>query len=304
MAQGYTSGDPISTDTGLSPNSNNLVPSQQAVKTYVDNLTNPVSLAHGGTNANLAASNGGIFYSTAAAGAILSGTATAGQILRSGSSAAPSWSTATYPSTAGTSGKILVSDGTNIVSSTPTFPNASATTRKIIVSDGTNWVASTETYATPGTSANLMTSDGTNWTSAAPTIYSVTTPLTNSQIKNLHGTPIQVLAAPGAGKVYVVVSAIGKLLYGGSNVFTAGASQTINYAYGTANSVVILTNALITSSASKYGSNASTTITNVAIASLENTALNLYNPISTEISGNAANNNTMNFTILYYIVSL
>ena len=34
------------------------------------------------------------------------------------------FSTATYPATAGTSGKVLVSDGTNIVSSTPTFPNA------------------------------------------------------------------------------------------------------------------------------------------------------------------------------------
>jgi len=34
-------------------------------------------------------------------------------------SADPSYSTATYPATAGTSGKILISDGTNIVSSTP-----------------------------------------------------------------------------------------------------------------------------------------------------------------------------------------
>lgn len=52
--------------------------------------------------------------------------------------------------------------------STPTFPNASATSGKMIKSDGTNWVASTETYAAPGTSGNVMTSDGTNWTSSAP----------------------------------------------------------------------------------------------------------------------------------------
>lgn len=69
---------------------------------------------------------------------------------------------------AGTSGKVLVSNGTTWVNSTPTFPNASATTRKIIVSDGTNWVASTETYAVPGTSGNVLTSNGTNWTSASP----------------------------------------------------------------------------------------------------------------------------------------
>ena len=53
----------------------------------------PVSLANGGTNAALTASNGGIFYSTASAGAILAGTATAGLALLSGSSTTPSWST-------------------------------------------------------------------------------------------------------------------------------------------------------------------------------------------------------------------
>jgi hypothetical protein len=44
--------------------------------------------------------------------------ATAGQVLQSaGSSADPSFSTATYPSTAGTSGNVLTSNGTNFVSS-------------------------------------------------------------------------------------------------------------------------------------------------------------------------------------------
>lgn len=57
------------------------------------NITFPITLAHGGTNANLTASNGGIFYSTATAAAILSGTATAGLALLSGSSTTPTWST-------------------------------------------------------------------------------------------------------------------------------------------------------------------------------------------------------------------
>lgn len=54
--------------------------------------TGQLSLARGGTAANLTASNGGIFYSTASAGAILSGTATAGLALLSGASGAPTWS--------------------------------------------------------------------------------------------------------------------------------------------------------------------------------------------------------------------
>ena len=60
---------------------------------------NVVPLTKGGTNANLTASNGGIFYSTATAGAILAGTATAGQMLQSGASTTPAWSTTTYPAT-------------------------------------------------------------------------------------------------------------------------------------------------------------------------------------------------------------
>lgn len=77
-----------------------------------------IPLAFGGTNANLTASNGGIFYSTASAAGILSGTATARQMLQSGASTTPAWSTATWPATAGTSGNVLTSDGTNWVSQT------------------------------------------------------------------------------------------------------------------------------------------------------------------------------------------
>lgn len=104
-------------------------------------------------------------------------TGASGKVLMGqGVGTASDFSTATYPSTAGSSGKILISDGTNIVSSTPTYPNAaSPTSRKIIVSDGTNWTASTETYAVPGTSGNVMTSDGTNWTSSSNLSYSSTT---------------------------------------------------------------------------------------------------------------------------------
>jgi len=63
------------------------------------NLVGLLNLAHGGLNANLTASNGGIFYSTGSAGAILAGTATAGQLLSSGASSTPQWSTTTYPLT-------------------------------------------------------------------------------------------------------------------------------------------------------------------------------------------------------------
>jgi hypothetical protein len=151
-------------------------------------------LANGGTSAALVASNGGIFYSTAAAGAILAGTATANKVLMSGATAAPTWSTPTFPNasatsgkfiqsdgtnwiastptlpaTAGTSGKILISDGTNIISSTPTYPNTASTALKHIKSDGTNFVTTTVTYPDASvTAGKVIVSDGTNYIASTP----------------------------------------------------------------------------------------------------------------------------------------
>lgn len=82
-----------------------------------------VALADGGLNASLAASNGGIFYSTDTAGAVLAGTATAGQMLRSGASSAPSWSTATYPATTGAN-QLLYSSAANVVGGVATASSA------------------------------------------------------------------------------------------------------------------------------------------------------------------------------------
>jgi len=71
-------------------------------------------------------------------------TAATGKVLQGqGIGTASAFSTATYPSVATGTGKVLIADGTNWVASTPTFPNASATSGKFIQSDGTNWIAST-----------------------------------------------------------------------------------------------------------------------------------------------------------------
>lgn len=85
-------------------------------------FTSTIGLINGGTGANLTASNGGIVYSDATAMAILSGTATAGQIIRSGASAAPSWSTATYPATVAVS-TILYGSSSNVVGTLATANN-------------------------------------------------------------------------------------------------------------------------------------------------------------------------------------
>jgi len=111
---GTLSGIAVTTATGTAPitvNGDNAAHSGAITIA----LTTPLALQYGGTNANLTASNGGIFYSTATAGAILSGTATARQMLQSGASAAPAWSTATWPATT-TAQQLLYSSATNTVS--------------------------------------------------------------------------------------------------------------------------------------------------------------------------------------------
>jgi hypothetical protein len=125
-----------------------------------------VTIIQGGTGRNTST----IAYGLIAAGTTPTGvqqtltTGTSGQILRSGGSGAlPGWSTATYPSTASTTGKILISDGNNVVNSTPAYPNTAATSGKIIIANGTDFVTSTATYPmTAGTINYVVKSDGTN----------------------------------------------------------------------------------------------------------------------------------------------
>lgn len=70
---------------------------------------------------------------------LLAGPGTTGNILQSNAAAAPSFSTATYPSTAGTSGNALVSNGTNFLASV----NVSSGTYTPTLFNTTNVAAST-----------------------------------------------------------------------------------------------------------------------------------------------------------------
>lgn len=268
----------------------------------------PLTVSNGGTGVGTLTSHG-VLLGQGTGNVTATAAGSAGQVLQSGgASADPTYSTATYPSTATGTSKVLVADGTNWVASTPTFPNASATLNKVIKSDGTNWIASTETYAAPGTSGNVMTSDGTNWTSAAGSgILIAASQITSAQVKALHGTPIQVIAAPGNGKVIQLISAIGTMNYGGTNVFVAGASQTIQLTYGTIGSqtagMVLLANSDIVAAASQIHQG-NIILNTTTYASIQNTAVNLYNSSATEISGNAAGNNTVSYSVLYRIVTI
>jgi len=88
---------------------------------------NVVPLTKGGTNATLSASTGGIFYSTSSQGAILAGSSTAFQMLQSGATAAPTWSTTTWPQTT-TINTLLYSSAASTISALATANSAVLTT--------------------------------------------------------------------------------------------------------------------------------------------------------------------------------
>ena len=90
--------------------SNGVVVSQSSTVEWSSTL--PLNV--GGLAADLTASNGGIFYSTASAGAILAGTSTAKQALFSGASTTPSWSPYAFPSTLTQYGIIYASSTTQL----------------------------------------------------------------------------------------------------------------------------------------------------------------------------------------------
>ena len=112
-----------------------------------------IDLVHGGTNANLTASNGGIVWSNATQMQILSGTAIAKQVLLSGSGATPAWSTATYPATT-TVNQILYSSATNTISGLPTATNG------VLITDATVGIPSISSTL-PATVQGNITTTGT-----------------------------------------------------------------------------------------------------------------------------------------------
>lgn len=134
----------------------------------------------------------------------------------------------------------------------------------------------------------------------------ITGQLTSAQIKALHASPIEVIPAPGAGKIIVPTSFLMSLVYGGSNAFVAPTHQEAvafyfnnNPAAGlggfTASYVALATNYLT------Y--NAAPNLSGVA-SNYENKAVTLYNPSTSEFTGNAANDNVINYTISYEIFDL
>lgn len=207
----------------------------------------PVGLQYGGTNAALTASNGGIFYSTGSAGAILSGTATANQIVMSGSSSAPSWSTATYPATT-TINQILYSSSANVItglatanngvlltngSGVPSIGNATVPvggtgnttfTAYSVICAGTTATGAFQNVVGLGSSGQVLTSAGAGalpaWqTAASGTVTSVSGTALQIDVATGTTTPVISIDAGYVGQTSITtLGTIGTGTWAGTNI--------------------------------------------------------------------------------------
>lgn len=159
--------------------------------TFADTYGASVLLYSNGANTvtGLATANNGLLVTgNTGIPSILAGPGTTGNVLQSNAALAPSFSTATYPSVATSTGTILRADGTNWVHSTATFADTYSASN-LLYSNGINAV----TGLTTANSASLVT------TNAGVPVWSAT--MTNGQliIGSTGATPVAANLTAGTG---------------------------------------------------------------------------------------------------------
>lgn len=153
-----------------------------------------------------------------------------GQILTAVTSGNATWTTATYPSTAGTSGNVLTSDGTNWISSTPggsseTFTVITAN-QSIVVNNGYICNGSGTVVLTLPTTAAVGTifevtgmNNNTGWKIAQNAGQQIffgtvsTTSGTNGYLESAHTYDAIRLVCNVANTSWIVLSSFGNITY-------------------------------------------------------------------------------------------
>lgn len=139
---------------------------------------------------------------------------------------------------------------------------------------------------------------------AIPNVASVS--MTATEVKALATTPIELVAAPGAGKKIEFIGASLKLVYGGSNAFAeSGDNLGIKYtdASGVQVSGTIECTGFIDQTASTYTNAIPAADAIVAASAAENAALVLDN-LGSNFTGNAADDNTLEVSVCYRVVEI
>jgi hypothetical protein len=180
-----------------------------------------------------------------------------------------------------------------------------------ILCGGTTSTGNLQQVSGEGTAGQVLTSNGA---AALPTWQSIpaqtgnlliaTVSMNATQFTNLSGSPVQLIPAPGAGKVIVPFNIVGKLIYGGSAAFGAGsAASTYWGATGATLGPCGFNTGEFKASADSYyfGVNFAVSLGAIASASIEN------QPLVLSVSGanyTGGTGNVVNFSIQYCIISI
>lgn len=180
-----------------------------AVWTLAGSVSFPVSMANGGTGKSLVAANGGIVYSDADSLEILAPIGFANRLLMSGINSAPSWSSATYPSTTGAN-ELLFSSSANAVVSLATANSA---------------IFRTNATGTPGWSAPLTNGQLMIGSTGATPVPSTLTAGPNISINNTAGA--------------ITISGTGLAGFSWNNVTGTSQAMLVNSGYVTNNAGLV-----------------------------------------------------------------
>jgi hypothetical protein len=248
----------------LGTSSNNIILGYQAASNYVLNESSNIAIG----NAGVASENNVIRIGTQGTGAGQQNSCNIAGI------------TGATPTSGNTPQVVLCDDTGNLA------PISSSTSGFVLTSNGT----ATPSFQAPAATAGLMIASGN---------------LTNTQIKNLHGSPVVVIAAPGSGKAIQLIHATMTMNYGGNNAFVNGGGTALVIAYTIPTTIITsLTNTQITATTSQINFASAAGAVSPTYAAGTNIGVQIYNTNPTEISGNAANDNTMSYNILYRIITI
>lgn len=168
------------------------------------------------------------------------------------------------------------------------------------------WAALTSADGTIAFTAGANTLDLSAAGSSSTALRFTDVTLTSAEVKALATTPITLVAAPAAGATLMFHGALLKLNYGGSNVFAeSGDNLGIKYtdASGVQVSSTIESTGFIDQSADTYTTGTAANDAIVAATGAEAQALVLDN-LNANITGNAANDNTLTVRTYYTLQSL
>lgn len=183
------------------------------------------------------------------------------------------------------------------------------TTSYAILCGGTTSTGNLQQVSSVGTTEEVLTSQGVSalpiWN---PQVQRATVTLTSPQVKSLYATPITIIPAPGPGYMINVISCVVKKHYGGTDVWTADASQTLrlNYTDGFGTTIIstALANSSIISADDRIAFDTAPLRFGITYSTVGNQAVVIFNPVATEISGNAANDNTIVVSLLYTVLAM